>query len=227
MHRVRRLITLLAAVCLTGAMTAQTYVDNLDGVSAVSTFEGYSGDLPAHGWTAINGAPRFFSSGNDVIISNSPYNVYGVQFITSANFVANATYTLSFRMGYVAGPASGNSLYAFQIGTWDGTNFSELKRKDASAAVPNNGNFGNAPEAGVTESMSYTTGTLAPSGLIAIRWAQTNYNAAGADFFGFDDVKLSYVSAVPEPATYAAIFGGLALVGTIWVRRRRTGPVAR
>lgn len=227
MHRVRRLFTLLAAVCLAGAMTAQTYIDNLDGVSAASTFEGYSGDLPANGWTGIDGAPRFFNTINDVIISNSPYNVYTVQFITSANFVANATYTLSFRMGYVAGPASGNSLYSFQIGTWDGTNFSELKRNDALAAVPNNGNFGNSPEAGVTESMTYATATLAPSGVIAIRWAQTNYNVTGADYFGFDNVRLSYVSAVPEPATYAAIFGSLALLGAIWVRRRRIGPVPK
>ncbi len=29
------------------------------------------------------------------------------------------------------------------------------------------------------------------------------------------------VSAIPEPSTYAAIFGALALVGTVWHRRRQ------
>ncbi len=41
---------------------------------------------------------------------------------------------------------------------------------------------------------------------------------------GFGTVTAS-VSAVPEPSTYAAIFGGLVLVGT-YARRRRHSPVS-
>jgi hypothetical protein len=36
----------------------------------------------------------------------------------------------------------------------------------------------------------------------------------------FDNLSIS-VSAIPEPSTYAAIFGSLALAGTIWHRRRQ------
>ncbi|RRJ97226.1 PEP-CTERM sorting domain-containing protein [Opitutaceae bacterium TAV4] len=38
----------------------------------------------------------------------------------------------------------------------------------------------------------------------------------------FDDLKLTVsAAAVPEPATYVAIFGGLALTGVLVIRRRR------
>lgn len=214
----RCLSALIAACLLSGGLSAQTFVDNLDGTSATSTFEGYSGNLPANGWTALNGSPRFFDSTNDVIISNAPYDTYGVQFVTSATLVADAVYTLSFRMGYLSGPATANSLYSFQIGTWDGVStFTVLQQKDALSAVPYGGNFGGDPEAGVTESLSYVTATSVSTEFIAIRWFQTNFNNTGTDFFGFDNATLSYVpaSAIPEPSTYAAIFGALALAGVV------------
>jgi len=34
------------------------------------------------------------------------------------------------------------------------------------------------------------------------------------------------VSAIPEPATYAAAFGALALAGAVWNRRRRSSAQA-
>ncbi len=40
------------------------------------------------------------------------------------------------------------------------------------------------------------------------------------DTLGIDNFSLTY-SAVPEPSTYAALFGGLSLVGAILYRRRR------
>jgi PEP-CTERM motif len=43
----------------------------------------------------------------------------------------------------------------------------------------------------------------------------------GAGGVYFDNFS---VSAVPEPSTYAAIFGGLALIGAVWARKRRTQP---
>jgi hypothetical protein len=41
------------------------------------------------------------------------------------------------------------------------------------------------------------------------------------DTLGVDNFSMTYsVSAIPEPSTYAAIAGGLALVGAMWWRRR-------
>jgi len=44
--------------------------------------------------------------------------------------------------------------------------------------------------------------------------------------FSITNVTISAMSAVPEPSTYAAIFGALALVGTIYLRRRRGAGLA-
>lgn len=41
-----------------------------------------------------------------------------------------------------------------------------------------------------------------------------------------DDVSVSAVSAVPESSTYAAILGGVALLGVLAVRRRKRSTVA-
>lgn len=40
--------------------------------------------------------------------------------------------------------------------------------------------------------------------------------------YGASDVTLTFVSAIPEPATYATILGALALGGVVWSRRRRS-----
>lgn len=58
---------------------------------------------------------------------------------------------------------------------------------------------------------------------IAVMFAQTSNDSSynGADYMSFDNVKLSYVSAVPEPSAYAAIIGCIALGFAGWRRRRR------
>jgi hypothetical protein len=40
-------------------------------------------------------------------------------------------------------------------------------------------------------------------------------------FYGLDNVTVSYVSAIPEPSTYAAIFGAVAFGLAAW--RRQAG----
>lgn len=58
---------------------------------------------------------------------------------------------------------------------------------------------------------------------VFIRIRGTNANAVGAgnlDTIGIDNFSLTY-TAVPEPSTYAAILGGVALVGVMAMRRRK------
>ena len=78
-----------------------------------------------------------------------------------------------------------------------------------------------------------TTRTITITGLTDLSVATTfrlyGYGAtATGGTGGFDigtnavNVQLSgTASAIPEPSTYAAIFGALALVGTVWHRRRQ------
>ena len=50
-------------------------------------------------------------------------------------------------------------------------------------------------------------------------------NNAGSGTWSFDSSSLIMsvtATAVPEPSTYAGIFGGLALIGTFLVRRRKS-----
>ncbi|MFA6288903.1 MAG: autotransporter-associated beta strand repeat-containing protein [Opitutaceae bacterium] len=52
----------------------------------------------------------------------------------------------------------------------------------------------------------------------------TNNNTATGTFTITNiggDLYLNYVTAIPEPSTYAAIFGALALAGVVWRRRSR------
>lgn len=50
---------------------------------------------------------------------------------------------------------------------------------------------------------------------------QSALSAAGGSY-AFRGIEIAPATAVPEPATYAAIFGGLALIGAIYRRRRAT-----
>lgn len=51
--------------------------------------------------------------------------------------------------------------------------------------------------------------------------AYWGYSTAANQTASFDNISVA-ISAVPEPSTYAAIFGGLALVGAVVYRRRQT-----
>lgn len=64
---------------------------------------------------------------------------------------------------------------------------------------------------------------VADSTSTRLRWTDTSTSNPTADLF-IDGVSAS-VSAIPEPGTYAAWAGALALVGVVWNRRRR-GQVA-
>lgn len=218
-----RLILAVVGLSACQPAFAQTYLGNLDGVSTSSTMElNSTTDLPVLGWTVLSGTPRVFDSTNDAIINGAGLNhsAFSVQYLTSSTLLSNTTYTLSFRMGYFSAPSAGGANFLFQLGLWNGTSFIQLKQ--ASGGVNYNGQFSADGSYGVTESLTYTTGVTASSSVIAVRWEQYEDAILGADFLGFDNVKLSYGSAIPEPSTYAALLGVGAIGFAAW--RRRRGP---
>lgn len=220
-----RFVLALVGLAAGQATFAQTYVGSLDGGSTNSTLELNSTvSLPSLGWTTLTGSPRIFDATNDAIINGDGlnYSPFSVQYLTSDTLVANSTYTLSFRMGYFSGPAAGTANYEFSLGTWNGSSFTPLNTASGGPVVYL-GSFSGDGSNGVTESLSYTTGTSVSSDVIAVRWAQTNDSTGGPDFFGFDNATLSYTaSAIPEPSTYAALLGVGAL--SLVARRRWRKP---
>lgn len=239
-----RLIRLsLALAPFVSAGRAQTYVGNLDGTHLSSTFTtATDGDNPVtnFGWLAVTGSTRVFGQSggttNDVLIGTDPFANYSVQFnTTSTPLLPNSTYTLTVRVGFVSGGVGGSASYELQMGTTTGgTNFTALAANTPSLAtgtiVRNNpsNTAGLSIGADLNSSdlltISFTTGASVSTGSdnIAVRLAQTaSSGTALSDFFGFDQVTLSLASsAIPEPSTYAALFGASALVFAAWRRRR-------
>ncbi len=230
-----RLFPAAFALALAGSAavaSAQTFLGNgsnlLNGSSTASTFEigdGTRMSLPHLGWTQLTGTgvDVWDSATDGVVINfasgNGGFDAYSVQFITDSQLAANSTYTLTFEMGYVSGPGTGNANYSFSIGTWNGSTFTPLGGSGTASGGPvvNNTSFASGT-AGITQSATFTTGGSGSSDFVAIQWAQTNATS-GADFFGFDNVTLS-VTAIPEPSTYAALLGAAALGLAAWRRRR-------
>lgn len=232
MHTFDKLRFIICFGLLLVGVRAQTYVGNLDGVSVDSTFgagNGGSGvvfdtNLSTYGWTSVGGSPSVIIYTNSIMAATASYANFDVLYgVDSTPFSANTTYTLTFDIGYGAGNDLGTvAQWTFQLGTWDGNNtgsFSSLASEGGTSEPAWAGNFLINSANGTSVSLTYTTGSSVSGSEIAIRFLQS-YNGEGkSDFLGFDNVTLT-ASAVPEPSTYAAIFGGLSLAGAAWLRRR-------
>jgi len=217
-----------APVWLATALPGQTYVGNLNGSHSDSTFEGLSTqNLPAAGWTTLTGTPRIIDNTNNMLINGAgqTYTPYSVQYVSSTAPSTNMQYTLSITMGYAANttPGAGAASFSFSLGTWNGSAFSALVT-ETGGPVAYNGWMEASTSHGVVHTATFTTGGSVSSDPLAVRWAQTNTSSAPYDFFGIDNVTLT-VSAIPEPGTYAAIAGAVALLTAGWRRRvtRRGG----
>lgn len=228
----RRFLLAFAACALTGALSAQTYIGNLNGSATASTFEtGLSSvgaqdtNLSAVGWTEVTGDTRLFrGASNTAVISTGAYSPYSVRFDTGVAIQANTVYTLSFNLGFMTMNAGNTANYSFEVGTINGGTFSSITSAHSGSlaySVADALNIGSANFS--SASSQWTTGGSVNGDNLAVVFTLTSYlnNASTSDFFGFDNVRLSY-SAVPEPSTYAAIFGAIALGAAAW-RRRRLG----
>lgn len=222
----------LAAAFLVGGLSAQTHVGNLNGSSTSSTFEtglANVGDsdtnLAALGWIELGGDTRLFrGSTNIAVISTGAYSAYSLRLDTGVAVQANTIYTLSFDLGFMTNVTGNTAYYSFELGTVNGGTFTSLTTAHTSSLEYNGGsgslNLGsNTFQA---DSSQWTTGGTVSGDNLAVTFSLINYanTLSSSDFFGFDNVTLT-AAAVPEPSTYAAIFGVVALGGAMIARRRR------
>ncbi|MDB6133947.1 MAG: hypothetical protein JWM59_2190 [Verrucomicrobiales bacterium] len=222
---------LLALLISTPAALRAAAIAGLDGVSNSSTLSGQGitplGGGGLLGWTNVTGEARFFEAGGDgsIIHNSAPYDNYSVRYSPSTPepFLPNTQYSLTFNMGYVAGNVGGLSQYSFSLGSLAGGTYTALESVSGTAAYA--GNMHSAAENVVPVTLVFTTGDTAPTGDLALEWAQTFSTAAAdsSDFFGFNKVTLD-ASPVPEPAASLFAAAGLALVAG---RRKRAATGSR
>ena len=222
MRSVLRCFLITAPGWLATILWGQTYIGNLNGSHAHSTFEGLSTQsLPAAGWVAVTGSPRILDNTNNMLINGAGlnYSPYSVRYVTSTAPVANMQYTLSIAMGYAANttPGPGSASFSFSLGTWNGSTFTALVTETGGPVVYN-GWMEASSSYGVVYTATYLTGGAVSADSLAVLWAQTNTSSAPTDFFGVDNVTLT-VSAIPEPATHAGIAGAMAMLAA-GLRRR-------
>jgi cysteine-rich repeat protein len=170
------------------------FIGGLDGVSTSSTFEvGGAGDIvefPALGWTLISGKARAVDNlgANGVLVADTSFANYEVQFATSEALAPNTQYTLHVDTGFVAGIATGGvANFAIKIGTLNGGKFTALGQRGGSVT-----NLGNLETAGVVSAkfdLRVRTDASVGPGVLAVRLSQ-RLNEGPQDFFGFDNVTL-------------------------------------
>lgn len=109
---------------------------------------------------------------------------------------------------------------AFQYST-DGTNWTSATAGDSGAFSTNASSYGfTTPVSTTSRTVTLTSLNLASGSDVYFRW---NFNTTGANSqgIGLDNFSITAsTSAIPEPSTYAAIVGAVAL-GFVAVRRRR------
>jgi len=99
----------------------------------------------------------------------------------------------------------------------NGSSFTTTHLSGGSPFVSQTGADGNLSSVVATSMAATVSESVANGSSIYLRWTY-NHDTGTSVHLGIDDIS---VSAIPEPSTYAAIIGGVALLGAIWHRRRK------
>ena len=106
----------------------------------------------------------------------------------------------------------------------DGTNWTAATSGDSGAMSTGTSSYGfTTLVSSDSKTVTLTSLNLDPGAAFYLRW---NFSTTGANSqgLGLDNFRLT-ASAVPEPSTYAAIAGAVALLGAAWHRRRQQRSV--
>ena len=181
------------------------------GLNAASSFASglHASGSVAYSTPSGNGSAHSFSSNNWAV---GDY----YQFTTSTTGFSNISVVWD-QVGSSTGPKNFDLRYST-----DGTNFTTagsytvLSTPSWSAGAAQTGETYTFDLSGVT--------SLNQAATVTFRLVDTSTTSIGNGTVattGTDRVDNFSISSVPEPATYAAIFGGVALAGAFWRRRSR------
>lgn len=184
-----------------GTPAATTLITSYTGWqnNGVLTFGG-TGDVrtstPSTGYTGASG------SGN-VFLTNNGSSTFIISGINTTGFLANS-FSLTFG-AHKSTTASNMSELSLAYST-DGTTYTSI-------AIPIQAT---GTGTAVWRSINISGLDLPLTSNLYLRWTNTSTSPQ----FRLDDISLS-ATAIPEPSTYAAIFGALALAGVMIHRRRK------
>jgi hypothetical protein len=121
-------------------------------------------------------------------------------------------FSISLRL-FTANDVTNNQTYAVEYRVGNSGNFTQIG-STYTTGIPFN-------------ATSYSVNSVTLSALnnqssnvyVRVRGTIGTGQSGSLDTIGLDDFNLSY-SAIPEPSTYAAMAGTVALFGAVWHRRR-------
>lgn len=180
-------------VAANGAANAAVLVSNTTGSSSSTSYAGQSFTLGGTNADSFNNITFSFFSGTNAVAS-------GVLSIFSAAVSANPTATATATANLV-GRSTGifNGAYVF----------------DSSVTLVGNTQY--FAYANVSQTLTYSSANvLAGGNRYSTTSASSNYSSSTGSDYKF------LLSAVPEPASWAMMLGGFALIGGT-LRRRRAG----
>jgi hypothetical protein len=227
-----RLILLLGLLTFVGS-TANAQLVFTVTATANATVEGY---------TSGNSYTFIFTTGSSYpAISNlsgsyfQPTQNYWIEDVVGDNQLFLTVGGTALGGGFIRPTSSSNDPYSYISNYTTGNGF--------NIAARNNGSYSVGLTTLNSTALGGVAGTLSSVGLNSASYPQSyidmttyfgahlgSYSASGtisvyspvlSNLASFTATNLTIASAVPEPSTYAAIFGGLALMGTVLVRRRQ------
>lgn len=234
-------ISFLFAISLALATTTQAALLTITNSSfenpdaANGTFVGSQTAGPA-GWTVYNTGPtnnnRFFGVWDPTSTLSFDFPLpqgqqVGVVFLDDtigleAGLQQTLSNTLQLSTAYTLNVAVGN--FRFTIGDpWNFVGFpgyrvdlmagSTILSSDNNTLTPNEGQF-------LTSTVSFTTGLSHPNAGQLLRIRLVSLNGSGVEV-NFDNVLLD-ATAIPEPSTTTAVFGGIIIIGALLKRHRNS-----
>ena len=236
-HSHSRLSSIALATALLGTVStthaASIAVINSSFESPVtSNYVNINGGLP--GWSAPadvntyvvkNGGLVSFTSGvtGNQVLFFEPYADGGNSYVyqNTGEAFAAGTYTMTVDIGYGLGFATdgGNATANFQLLSYDGSsyNYSVGAAATTVSAATLAGHNGNLLAYTYTLNLDGTESFIGDDVVIFLQ-AQTTTPGIWQNV-SYDNVRLNYVAAVPEPSSVAMLLGG---IGALTLLRRRS-----
>lgn len=239
MHTKLKIGAAIGFIVFVAQVGAQVSIPSL-GVASVETFTGYTGAAAPSGWTISSGEVfKGYGKGSDtaggVYSFGSDNTGASTDRWLGFQFAGSPSDAVTFSISYVND--TGVTITSLDV-SMDYFQFRLASGGRESFFTVNLDGGSDISELGFTSTTTGTTGFQSPvtattksvtlTGLNIASGSTFSFNIVGnrgpttgsAQGIGIDNFSVT-ASAVPEPSTYAAIAGAVALAGAMVVRRRK------